>query len=312
MDKITRILLLYSKLINGEKINKNTFCLEFDCSKRTFDRDIEDIRLYLSEIFDSEELIYDRSRNLYYFFKQHTCPLETIEYLFIERLLVDANILRSDELYGLLSHLAQNTQQINQAESYKDECMKLYKDKYNNVPLIKMHGDLQVAIRNKYIIDIVYNDNNCNIVNQIIIPCDIKYSKGSLYLTSYDIDNKIFCNLRINDIYSFSIIRKQNENEIKLVSSNIWHNNLKMNNHIEILIKCNKNIFDNIVYEFDNVEKIDETDNMIIIKLIADENKFIKWIFTQPTEHIKVLKPKNIIKKLKIQAQTLLNTYSEV
>ena len=48
MDKITRLLLLYSKLTKGEKINKTIFCLENDCSPRTFDRDIEDVRLHLS------------------------------------------------------------------------------------------------------------------------------------------------------------------------------------------------------------------------------------------------------------------------
>ena len=48
MDKITRMLSLYSKLINGEGVNKTIFCFENDCSPRTFDRDIEDVRIYLS------------------------------------------------------------------------------------------------------------------------------------------------------------------------------------------------------------------------------------------------------------------------
>lgn len=43
------MLLLYSSLLNGEEINKTIFCFENDCSPRSFDRDIEDIRLFLSE-----------------------------------------------------------------------------------------------------------------------------------------------------------------------------------------------------------------------------------------------------------------------
>ena len=50
MDKITRLLILYSSLINGDEINKTMFCFENDCSPRSFDRDIEDIRLFLSEV----------------------------------------------------------------------------------------------------------------------------------------------------------------------------------------------------------------------------------------------------------------------
>ena len=48
MDKITRILLLYSKLMKGEEVDKIMFCFENNCSSRTFERDIEDIRLYLT------------------------------------------------------------------------------------------------------------------------------------------------------------------------------------------------------------------------------------------------------------------------
>ena len=57
MDKITRMLMLYSSLMNGEEINKTIFCFENDCSPRSFDRDIKDIRLFLSESFSVLGLI---------------------------------------------------------------------------------------------------------------------------------------------------------------------------------------------------------------------------------------------------------------
>ena len=45
MDKITRILLMYSKISQGGRIYKRSFCMETGIDRRTFDRDIEDIRL---------------------------------------------------------------------------------------------------------------------------------------------------------------------------------------------------------------------------------------------------------------------------
>lgn len=66
MDKITRILTLYSKLTQGKNVNKFEFCMETDCLPRTFDRDIEDVRLYLSEMYEGRELLYDRNGNFYY------------------------------------------------------------------------------------------------------------------------------------------------------------------------------------------------------------------------------------------------------
>ena len=65
VDKTTRILLLYGRLVQGERINKMAFCMEAECLPRTFERDIEDIRLYLSEVHEDKELIYDRNNNTY-------------------------------------------------------------------------------------------------------------------------------------------------------------------------------------------------------------------------------------------------------
>ena len=69
MDKITRILLLYKKLMSGEKVNKSEFCNETHCLHRSFDRDIEDIRNFFCDSFELEELIYDRRENAYYICK---------------------------------------------------------------------------------------------------------------------------------------------------------------------------------------------------------------------------------------------------
>ena len=105
MDKITRILLLYSRLINGEKVNKNAFCLETDCQPRSFDRDIEDIRWYFNEALENNKLLYNRSENIYYLKESCRTELEIMEYELIERLLLDTGVLRQDEMSELLEHL---------------------------------------------------------------------------------------------------------------------------------------------------------------------------------------------------------------
>lgn len=67
-DKNTRILRLYDDLINGKVVNKTTFSINCKISERTFDRDIQDIRLFLSEKFSPTELLFDKSKNGYFFF----------------------------------------------------------------------------------------------------------------------------------------------------------------------------------------------------------------------------------------------------
>ena len=59
-DKITRILILYKQLCDGVEVDKASFCIEHGISERSFDRDIEDIRLFLNEIYSGDDVIYDK------------------------------------------------------------------------------------------------------------------------------------------------------------------------------------------------------------------------------------------------------------
>ena len=138
MDKITRLLLLYSKLTHGEKINKLNFCMETNSFPRSFDRDIEDIRMYLSEMFYNEELIYNRYENVYYIEGLQRKALETMEYLFVERVLIDTGILRMDEMDGLLSNLSMTTESRSKMIFRKNECIMEYNEPLHNKALLKM------------------------------------------------------------------------------------------------------------------------------------------------------------------------------
>ena len=93
VDKVSRILLLYSKLIRGESVNKLSFCMETDSNSRAFDRDIEDVRLFLSESYNTQELIYDRIQKCYYLSGVIKQNLEMTEYRFLERLLIQSAML---------------------------------------------------------------------------------------------------------------------------------------------------------------------------------------------------------------------------
>ena len=65
-NKINRMLLLFHKLIKGEHIHKADFARTHDVSERSVERDIEDIRIFLSEIHSNDNLIFDKLENVYY------------------------------------------------------------------------------------------------------------------------------------------------------------------------------------------------------------------------------------------------------
>lgn len=123
MDKVTRTLLLYTQLLRGKRVSKANFCLEADCLPRSFDRDIEDIRLFLSETYSGRELLYDRCEHLYYLSGTDQAELEPMEYQLLERILTDTGILRQDEMAILLGRLASNTEPTRRLSGRQSELL---------------------------------------------------------------------------------------------------------------------------------------------------------------------------------------------
>lgn len=99
MDKITRVLILYKRLIEGKIINKAAQSIEFSVSERSLDRDIQDIRLFLHESRSYEmELIYDERQKGYRIEGPHTKREITVgECYILTKLLLDSRPLRTDD-----------------------------------------------------------------------------------------------------------------------------------------------------------------------------------------------------------------------
>lgn len=72
LDKVTRVLMMFYELSRGRHISKVAFCQEHGITGRTFDRDIEDIRIFLSELYTNSELLFDRGTNTYFISNLYT------------------------------------------------------------------------------------------------------------------------------------------------------------------------------------------------------------------------------------------------
>ncbi|WP_027215869.1 hypothetical protein [Butyrivibrio fibrisolvens] len=208
MDKVTRMLMLYSKLIKGEAISKVSYCLENEINERTFDRDIQDIRLYLSETFSPDELLYERQNNSYYLTGVSKQPIEMTEYRFLTRLLIESELLRKDEVAGILLMLASNAVKPKDCVSL----LELYIEKYENsvtVPLLKMHEDISLVIGTNTAIRILYLEKKHQ-KKADIVPYNISFSKGNMILWAVELKNEAFevKKYSLNNINSFMKIKK--------------------------------------------------------------------------------------------------------
>lgn len=57
--KSMRLLAIYARLLDGEILNKSKLADEFGVTNRSIQRDIESLRVFLSEEMMGREVIYD-------------------------------------------------------------------------------------------------------------------------------------------------------------------------------------------------------------------------------------------------------------
>lgn len=108
-DKTARILGLYTKLINGQVINKTKEAQNSGVNERSIQRDIDDIRNFLEDetvntgIVNS--VIYDREKKGYRLEQAEKMNLSNSEILAICKILIDSRAFPKAEMYSLLDRL---------------------------------------------------------------------------------------------------------------------------------------------------------------------------------------------------------------
>lgn len=205
IDKVTRILLMYTKLIEGGKIYKNEFCAEMNIDRRTFDRDVEDIRLFLSETYQGDELIYDRNDESYHLRIGRSYKLLSgMELTFLMEILKGSGALRKDEYTELISNLLA-TGERNHKELVRkiaERNKRLYKEGIQKA-ILKQQWDLQQCIEENEMITLHLQDG----MKETVSPVAVWEFEGQFYLFAFVQDElEIFL---FHDIESFRIGRKK-------------------------------------------------------------------------------------------------------
>lgn len=203
-DKNTRILMLYDALLNGNGVDKKVFSIEHGIDERSFDRDIEDIRLFLSESFSYEELIFDRESNTYQLTGSRPIYTDRMEATVISKILLESGLLRKDEMHGLLSTVISSVTQRDAKVilQYLSNDIEGYKSN-TNVAILKFVEDLYVILHSDYDIKVTTNGeigrHTCN-VSPLEIICENQEFK---LVAAEDYDLSKVIKININDIVSF-------------------------------------------------------------------------------------------------------------
>lgn len=201
MDKITRILLLYRSLIRGDLVTKPSATVEFGISERSFDRDIQDIRLFLSESFSGLELIYDNERRGYHLENLDIKrEIATGECYILTKLLLDSRLLRTDDreeiveimLSQLSASLKQRVLPVLRHSPRTPICL--------NKASVKLIEDLLFSIERKDRISLQFGSEYCN---NCCVPYSIEFRDRTAFLVAFDLSQQAARLYLLDDILSY-------------------------------------------------------------------------------------------------------------
>lgn len=206
MNQVTRVLMMYNKLLNGERINKAIACFEAGITSRTFDRDIEELRIFLSESYSIREILYNRKDNSYFLSGNQNSLMPPEYSALLHQLLIDTKVL-SDREYDEVSK---------SLTSVTDTSLSKLSVNYNTYlsrqrkPIIKIFSNLIYVINNRFKIRIFFYDKKISALEVIPIRIITENSHFFVFVKTEDREKNKIC---LSDIESFSIIKKLSEIE---------------------------------------------------------------------------------------------------
>lgn len=317
-DKITRILILFYRLTKGEYITKSAFVIEHGIAERSFDRDIKDIRIFLSEIYTNNELLFDKERNAYYLTGCHQIEISGVEIVILLKILLSSRALRKDEMSGLVSSICGLIH--NDRKSYIYKLLRSELDNYvspnHNKAILKIHWDLEQCILKQQIIELHYYKTNGDQIERLISPISIVFSEYYFYLIGFRNDEEYkypaFFRLdRIdsfkvtNDRYSKKLFEKYNVGSMRKCIQFMYAGEL-----IDVKLKCIGSAIEAVLDRLQNAKIINKVDKYYIVTAKVFKDGFIHWLLSQGSI-VEVLEPFDLRENIRKRIMNSLTLYTD-
>lgn len=199
--KNDRVLDIYTRLLNGETINKFEAAARYGVNEKSIQRDIDDIRNFFSQKLMEEgygkEVIYDRRAKGYCLEEKEQVKLTNSEVLAICKILLDSRAFIKEDMDRMLEKLLsccvpqKNMRTVK--ELISNEAFHYVEPRHHRAILDKL-WEIGNAIRDCRVIEITYNKRKGECVHRRLEPLAIMFSEYYFYLAAFmkDVDKKEF------------------------------------------------------------------------------------------------------------------------
>ena len=194
-----RLLAMYAQLAEGKPLYKACEAVKYNCSLRSIQRDIEDLRSFFADRSETtgvvQELIYDRKLNAYRLVPPLRNLLTNEETFAVLKVLLESRSLTKVELFPILEKLISccvppdNRRQV--TDLIANEKYHYVEPRHKKEILEKM-WNLSAAIRAHKEIKITYMRQNGDAVSRVLKPVGIMFSEFYFYLVGFiDKENQL-------------------------------------------------------------------------------------------------------------------------
>lgn len=206
-NKILRVLQLYSRLFEGEIINKAEEAQNYGVNERSIQRDIEDIRYFLDVAFSQtgvqNSVFYDRKNNGYRLEKVNDKRLKNSEILAISKILLDSRAFNKSEISSIIDKLLLCcVPEKNRKDVYDLMINELfhYLPTKHSSDILDTIWELGQAIHESKYIEVSYlRTKDKMVVSRELKPVAIMFSEFYFYLIAFIEDENIRKDFEVKD-----------------------------------------------------------------------------------------------------------------
>lgn len=187
-----RLMSMYAQLAEGKALYKTQEAVKYNCSLRSIQRDIDDLRSFFANQSETtgvvQELIYDRKLNAYRLVPPLRNLLTNEETFAVLKVLLESRSLTKEELFPILEKLItccvppENRRQV--TDLIANEKYHYVEPRHKKAILEKM-WNLSAAIREHKEIKITYTRQKGDDVSRVLKPVGIMFSEFYFYLVGF-------------------------------------------------------------------------------------------------------------------------------
>lgn len=196
--KSERLLQIYSRLVNGETLEKKELAQHFHVTERSIQRDIEALRCFFVEQGLLQDVVYDKRVRGYRMENPALRTLENSEILAVCKILLESRSMRKDEMFPILDKLIaccvpeKNKKAVQELLANEKHH---YIEPHHRQHVLNGLWELGQAIQNHQMVEIEYERlKEPRLVKRKVKPVGIMFSEYYFYLTAFLEDKSTFEN----------------------------------------------------------------------------------------------------------------------